>query len=160
MIQSDKDVVISSEPVLHICHSEDDLHLIGFTFDEVQVVSLRDGSRELVPMSFDHHNNTLVLSMMRGMSCMPGLGLVTANRRCSTPFLSNPIGGSELVSGCSFNSFCLSFIYLFFFKVSRPESSALPNPQPDSNDGSEPEPCLLLPFSFILSKHFIYVISF
>ena len=29
----------------------------------------------MVPMSFNQHNNTLVLSMMRGMSYMPGLGL-------------------------------------------------------------------------------------
>ena len=28
-----------------------------------------------MPMSFDQHNNILVLSMMRGMSYMPGLGL-------------------------------------------------------------------------------------
>ena len=74
-IQSDKDVVTSSGPLLHISHSEDDLYLIGFTFDEVQVVSLEDDSRDLVPMSFDQHNSTLVLSMMRGMSYMPGLGL-------------------------------------------------------------------------------------
>ena len=74
-IQSDRDVVTSSEPVLHISHSEDDLHLTGFTFDEVQVVSLKDDSKDLVPMSFDRHNNTLVLSMMRGMSYMFGLGL-------------------------------------------------------------------------------------
>ena len=75
MIQSNKDVVTSSEPVLHISHSEDYLHLIEFTFDEVQVVSLEDESRDLVPMYFDLHNNTLVLSMMRGMSYMLGLGL-------------------------------------------------------------------------------------
>ena len=45
------------------------------------------------------------------------------------------------------------FIYLFFFffsKVSRL----------DPNAGSELELSLLRPFSFILSKHFIYVISF
>ena len=74
-IQSDRDVVTSSEPVLHIIHSEDDLHLTGFTFNEVQVVSLEDDSRDLVHMSFDNHNNTLVLNMMRDMSYMPGLGL-------------------------------------------------------------------------------------
>ena len=74
-IQSDKDVVTSFGPLLHISHSEDDLYLIGFTFDEVQVVSLEDDSRDLVPLSFGQHNNTLVLSMMRGMSYMPGLGL-------------------------------------------------------------------------------------
>ena len=74
-IQSDKDVVTSSKLVLHISHSEDDLHLTGFTFDEVQVVSLEDDNKDLVPMSFDQHSSTLVLSMMRGMSYMPGLGL-------------------------------------------------------------------------------------
>ena len=39
MIQSDRDVVTSSEPVLHISHSADDLHLTRFTFDEVQIVN-------------------------------------------------------------------------------------------------------------------------
>ena len=61
--------------MLQISHSEDDLHLIGFVFDEVQVVNLEDDNRDIVPMSFDQHNSTLVLSMMRGMSYMPGLGL-------------------------------------------------------------------------------------
>ena len=75
MIQFDRDVVTSFDLLLHISHSEDELHLIGFTFDGVQVVSLEDDSRNLVPMSFDQHNNTLVLSMMRGMSYMPSLGL-------------------------------------------------------------------------------------
>ena len=74
-IQYDRDVVTSSEPLLHISHSEDDLHLTEFTFDEVHVVSLEDDSRDLVPMSFDQHNNTLILSMMRGMFYMPVLGL-------------------------------------------------------------------------------------
>ena len=37
--------------MLHISHSEDDLHLTGFTFDEVQVVSLDDDNIDLVPMS-------------------------------------------------------------------------------------------------------------
>ena len=74
-IQSDRDVITSSEPMLQISHSEDDLHLIGFTFDEVQVVSLEDDRRDMVLMSFDQYSSTLVLSMMIGMSYMPGLGL-------------------------------------------------------------------------------------
>ena len=74
-IQSDRDVITSSKPVLQISHSEDDLHLTGFTFDEVQVVSLEDDRRDMVPMQFNQYNSTLVLSMMRGMSYMPGLGL-------------------------------------------------------------------------------------
>ena len=75
MIQSDQDIITSFEPVLQISHSEDDLHLIGFTFDEVQVVSLEDDNRDMVPMSFDQYSSTLVLNMMRGMSYMPVLGL-------------------------------------------------------------------------------------
>ena len=47
-IQFDRDVVTSSKPLLHISHREVDLHLTGFTFDEVQVVSLEDDSRDLV----------------------------------------------------------------------------------------------------------------
>ncbi|WJZ84306.1 hypothetical protein VitviT2T_003916 [Vitis vinifera] len=58
-----------------ISHSEDDLHLTGFTFDEVQVVSLEDDSRDMVPMLFDQYSSTMIPSMMRDMSYMPGLGL-------------------------------------------------------------------------------------
>ncbi|RVW23215.1 hypothetical protein CK203_100422 [Vitis vinifera] len=36
-------------------------NLTGFTFNEVQVVSLEDDSRDMAPMSFDQYNNTLVL---------------------------------------------------------------------------------------------------
>ena len=52
-IQFDKDVVTSSEPELQISHSEDDLHLTGFVFYEVQVFSFEDDDRDMVPMSFD-----------------------------------------------------------------------------------------------------------
>ena len=48
MIQSDRDVVTSFKPVLQIGHNENDLHLTGFTFDEVQVVSLEDENRDMV----------------------------------------------------------------------------------------------------------------
>ena len=61
--------------MLQISHSEDDIYLTRFTFDEVQVVSLEDDRRDMVPMSFDQYSSTLVLSMMSGMSYMPGLGL-------------------------------------------------------------------------------------
>ena len=36
--------------------------------------------------------------------------------QCSAPSRSDPIVGFEPIPGCSFNSFCLLFIYLFFFK--------------------------------------------
>ena len=74
-IQSDKYVVTYFEPVLQISHSEDDLHLTRFVFNEVQVFSLEDENKDMVPMSFDQHNSTLVLSMMKSMSYMLGLGL-------------------------------------------------------------------------------------
>ena len=61
--------------MLQISHSEDDLHLTGFTFDEFQVAILENDSRDIVPMSFDQYSSTLVLSMMRGMSYLPGMGL-------------------------------------------------------------------------------------
>ena len=69
--------------MLQISHSEDDLHLTGFTFDEVQIVSLEDYRRDMVPMSFDQYSSTLVLSMMRGISYMPGLAL---GRRQQGPY--------------------------------------------------------------------------
>ena len=52
-IQSDRDVITFSESMLQISHNEDDLHLTGFTFDKVQVVSLEDDRKDMVPMSFD-----------------------------------------------------------------------------------------------------------
>ena len=81
-IQFDRDIVTSSELVLQISHSEDDLHLTGFTFDEVQAVNLEYDNRDMVPMSFDQYSSTLMLNMMRGMSYLPGLGL---GRRQHTP---------------------------------------------------------------------------
>ena len=42
--------------------------------------------------------------------------IVSLGNSCSTPFRSDPIGGSEPVLGCSFNYFYLIFIYYYFFK--------------------------------------------
>ena len=52
-IQSNRDVITSAEPVLQIGHSDDDLHLTEFTFNEVRVVSLEDDNRNAMPMLFD-----------------------------------------------------------------------------------------------------------
>ena len=41
------------EPILEISHGDNDLLLIGFTFDEVQTVKPGDFVRDSVPMSFD-----------------------------------------------------------------------------------------------------------
>ena len=51
------------------------MHLTGFTFDEVQVVSFEDDNKDMVPMSFNQYSSTLVLNMMRDRSYLPGLGL-------------------------------------------------------------------------------------
>ncbi|RVW31076.1 hypothetical protein CK203_093174 [Vitis vinifera] len=58
-----------------ISHSEDDLFLTGFTFDEIQTLEIEDFHRDFVAMSFDQHSSTVVLDMMRGMTFLPGMGL-------------------------------------------------------------------------------------
>ena len=75
MVQSTIDMFASSELVLHISQNEDDLFLIGFTFDEIQTLGIEDFCRDFVAMSFDQHNSTVVLDMMRGMSFLPDMGL-------------------------------------------------------------------------------------
>ncbi|RVW84686.1 Retrovirus-related Pol polyprotein from transposon 17.6 [Vitis vinifera] len=75
VVQSVGDMFIFAEPVLQINHSDDDLLLTGFTFDEVQTLELEDFCRDFVAMSFDQHGCTVVLDMMRGMSYLPGMGL-------------------------------------------------------------------------------------
>ena len=47
------DMFISTEPVLHISSSDDDLFMIGFTFDEVQTLEMEDFCQDFVAMSFD-----------------------------------------------------------------------------------------------------------
>ncbi|RVW69087.1 hypothetical protein CK203_063713 [Vitis vinifera] len=55
VVQSVGDMFIAAEPVLEISHTDDDLFLTGFTFDE--------------------HGSTVVLDIMRSMSYLPGMGL-------------------------------------------------------------------------------------
>ena len=75
MVTSVRDMFISVEPVLQISHSDDDLLLTEFTFEEVQTLEIKDFYRDFMAMSFDHHNSIVVLDMMRGMSYLPGMGL-------------------------------------------------------------------------------------
>ena len=70
-----KDIFAVSEPVLQISHSEDDLFLARFTFDEIQTLEIKDFCKDFVAMSFDQHNNIVILDMMRGMTFLPGMGL-------------------------------------------------------------------------------------
>ena len=68
------DMFISVESVLQISHNDDNLFLTGFTFDEVQTLEMKDFCRNFVAMSFDQHDNTVVLDMMRSKSYLPGMG--------------------------------------------------------------------------------------
>ena len=63
------------ELVLQISHNEDDPFLTGFTFDEVQTLEIEDFCRDFMAMSFDQHDNTVILDMMMSMSYFPGMGL-------------------------------------------------------------------------------------
>ena len=47
-MRSTRDIFIASEPVLQISHSEDDLLLTGFTFDEIQTLEIEDFHRDFV----------------------------------------------------------------------------------------------------------------
>ena len=75
MVQFTRDMFSSFEPVLQISHSEDDLFLTGFTFDEIQTLEIEDFCKDFVAMSFDQHSSTVVLDMMRSMSFLPSMGL-------------------------------------------------------------------------------------
>ena len=74
-IQSSGDKYSSSEPVLEISHSDVDLFLTGFTFDDVQIVVIEESCGDQVPLPFDRFSGTFVLDMMRGMFYLPDLGL-------------------------------------------------------------------------------------
>ena len=69
------DMFISSEPMLQINHSDNDLFLIEFTFDEVQALEMEDFCQDFVAMSFNQHDSIVVLDMMRNMSYLPDIGL-------------------------------------------------------------------------------------
>ncbi|KAL6342230.1 hypothetical protein AAG906_006848 [Vitis piasezkii] len=58
-----------------ISHNDDDIFLIGFTFDEVQTLEIQEFCRDFVAMSFDQHSSTPILDMMRDMSFIPSFGL-------------------------------------------------------------------------------------
>ena len=69
------DMFTSSEPMLQISHSEDDLFFTGFMFDEVQTLEIEYFCKDFVAMSFDQHSSTGVLDMMKNMSFLPGMRL-------------------------------------------------------------------------------------
>ena len=58
--------------------------------------------------------------------------------KCNTHFWSDPIGGSEPFPGCSFNSFCLLFICLFFFFFCKSVATRIPGPTRRANPNWSP----------------------
>ena len=82
----------------------------------------------------EHHLFFFAQSFFELLTVFSKMDLVSLfDTSYGTPFQSDPIGGSEPVPGCSFNSFCLLFIcfvFCFFFvKVSLPKSPAQPKGQ-------------------------------
>ncbi|RVX02938.1 hypothetical protein CK203_023145 [Vitis vinifera] len=61
--------------VFQISHSDDDLLLTGFTFDEEQTLEIEDFFQEFMAMLFDQHGSIVALDMMRNMSYLPSMGL-------------------------------------------------------------------------------------
>ena len=61
--------------MLEIGSSDDDMLLIGFSLDVVQIVEIGDFCKDLVAMSLDSHSSTAILDIMRCMSFLPSLGL-------------------------------------------------------------------------------------
>ena len=74
-MQSTGYMFISVEPVLQISHIDDNLYMTRFTFDKVQTLEMEDFCQDFVAMSFDQHDSTVVLNMMRSMSYLPDMGL-------------------------------------------------------------------------------------
>ena len=94
------------------------------------------------------------LSMISSNQLMRSSLAFSTQLTCHTPFRSDSIGGSKPVPGCLFNSFYLLFIDLFSFF----QKCQDPNPQPDPNGRSKPEPGLLRHFH--LSYQNIYLCHF
>ena len=99
IVQSVGDIFISTKPVLQISHSDDDLLLTGFTFDEVQALEMEDFFQGFVAMSFDQHCSTVMLDMMRSMSYIPGMGL---GRRQHEPSEFMAIPNHDVLFGLRF----------------------------------------------------------
>ena len=72
-VRSTRDMFAFFEPVIQISHSENELFLTGFTFDEIQTLEIEDFCRDFLAMSFDQHSSTVVLDMMKSMTFIPGI---------------------------------------------------------------------------------------
>lgn len=76
MIGSSHDTALSSKPILKISHSDENLLLTRFTFDEVQTIEINDNStRNYLPFPSDEIGSRVVIEMMQSMDYLFGLGL-------------------------------------------------------------------------------------
>ncbi|RVW20552.1 Gypsy retrotransposon integrase-like protein 1 [Vitis vinifera] len=121
-IQPDRDIITSSELVLHISHSENDLHLIGFTFDEVQVVSLEDGGKDMgtractrtegtvrIPETVEIQDIQQALGQMQlntGTTEMPGAMIVAPHHQTELA-----VSSMQFYTGPILLSICSEFLY-------------------------------------------------
>ncbi|RVW60356.1 Transposon Ty3-I Gag-Pol polyprotein [Vitis vinifera] len=117
VVQSVGDMFIAAEPVLEISHTDDDLFLTGFTFDEVQTVEIEDFCRDFVAMSFDQHGSTVVLDIMRSMSYLPGMGL---GRRQHGPSEFIAIPDHDVPFGLGFIPTEADYLYMARLRKERP----------------------------------------
>ena len=67
---------ISSKHILEISHSDEDLFLTGFTFDEVQTIKMFDDlARDYLSLPFDEFGSKVMIGMIQSMDYLPYLGL-------------------------------------------------------------------------------------
>lgn len=65
MVQSSHDITLSFEYILEISHSDEDLFLIEFTFDEDQTIKISgDLARDHLPLPFDEFGSKVMIGMM------------------------------------------------------------------------------------------------
>ncbi|WJZ92665.1 hypothetical protein VitviT2T_011649 [Vitis vinifera] len=121
VVQSVGDMFIDAEPVLEISHTDDDLFLTRFTFDEVQTVEIEDFCRDFVAMSFDRHGSTVVLDIMRSMSYLPGMGL---GRRQHGPSEFIAILDHDVPFGLGFIPTEVDYLYMARLRKERPHTSS------------------------------------
>ncbi|RVW93818.1 Transposon Ty3-G Gag-Pol polyprotein [Vitis vinifera] len=70
-VRSIGDMFTSSEPMLQISHSEDDLFFTGFMFDEVQTLEIEYFCKDFVAMSFDQHSTVIDHDVPFGLGFIP-----------------------------------------------------------------------------------------
>ncbi|RVW73349.1 hypothetical protein CK203_057738 [Vitis vinifera] len=155
-MQSIGDMLASSELVLQISHNENDLFLIGFSFDEVHTLEIEDFCKDTVAMSFDQHSSTVVLDMMRSMSYLPDIGL---GRRQHGPNEFIAIPDHDVSFGLEFISTEVNYQYVARLRKERLSDGALGTSTSALATPSPPDRMSLVTLYFLdeVNKHGIFV---